>query len=649
MNTANNHVCLVPIGSLMDGKNHFYIPCYQRGYRWNKKQIEDLLSDLYSFKKQYNPKKTSEVGDFYCLQPVVVREINDQEIRNLVLSDKANDDNNKLWEVIDGQQRLTSLYILISYLLKQKGIDNEGFIRRYRAQLYTLFYEARPETKVVLESLTSCENCIFIDNIDAKHITNAFGFIDKWFEGKGLEISKRYVGGNGEAPEVMWDNLLSLITANTDSGSIKIIWYQLGYDDSIDPIEEFTRINNGKIPLTDTELIKALLLQKRNFEGNKIIQQVQMSMQWEQIENSLQRNDFWCFISNKGIWEEDRMGELLKLVYLKYNKADIMEIESGDIFRFFYNKLDGLNPDELQNQIEPMWSDIVDTFRILEDWFNSPEIYNCVGYLVQQSDITLDILLNKYLNLRVTTPNSTIKDFVEELENLIRNDLPRNWMINDENGECEITVKYPDRKNLRKVLLLLNVDILSQQLKEIRKKTADNDQFKDVNSFKFPFDLYSSQKWDIEHIDSATVNDLSNIEAQEAWVTNALKDINDPQMINKEEIKKGIERKEWKDLIGIIQRHQEEDLENKDFIGNLTLLDFETNREYKNALFCQKRSEIIRQVRTGKYILPCTLYVFMKFFDDGIVTESRTKWTKRDQDNYHNYIVNQLKRFSKNQ
>lgn len=99
-------------------------------------------------------------------------------------------------------------------------------------------------------------------------------------------------------------------------------------------------------------------------------------------------------------------------------------------------------------------------------------------------------------------------------------------------------------------------------------------------------------------------------------------------------------------LIGIIQQNEEEDSENKNFIGNLTLLDSDTNRGYKNALFCQKRSEIVNQVKSGRYILPCTLYVFMKFFDDGIVTESRTKWTRRDQENYHSYILNQLRRFS---
>ena len=110
-----------------------------------------------------------------------------------------------------------------------------------------------------------------------------------------------------------------------------MIWYQLSNDADIDPVQEFTRINNGKIPLTDTELIKALLLQKKNFEtGDNVLEQTKISLQWEQMENTLQRDDFWCFISNKGVDEEDRMGELLKLVFLKEHDIDAF----GDAYEY---------------------------------------------------------------------------------------------------------------------------------------------------------------------------------------------------------------------------------------------------------------------------------------------------------------------------
>lgn len=67
-----------------DIRGSFYIPSYQRGYRWSETEVVRLLDDIYQ-----NGKKN------YCLQPVVVRKKGDH------------------YELIDGQQRLTTLYLVI--------------------------------------------------------------------------------------------------------------------------------------------------------------------------------------------------------------------------------------------------------------------------------------------------------------------------------------------------------------------------------------------------------------------------------------------------------------------------------------------------------------------------------------------------------
>ena len=76
----------------------FNIPEYQRGYRWEKKQVEDLLNDIKDFidKRSANLVKENE---FYCLQPVVVYKTSDYN-----------------YDVIDGQQRLTTLYLILQAL-----------------------------------------------------------------------------------------------------------------------------------------------------------------------------------------------------------------------------------------------------------------------------------------------------------------------------------------------------------------------------------------------------------------------------------------------------------------------------------------------------------------------------------------------------
>lgn len=74
----------------------FTIEAYQRGYRWGKDEVEYLLEDINEIPD----------GQKYCLQPVVVKNVNDT------------------YELIDGQQRLTTLYLIILLSAKtQKSIE----------------------------------------------------------------------------------------------------------------------------------------------------------------------------------------------------------------------------------------------------------------------------------------------------------------------------------------------------------------------------------------------------------------------------------------------------------------------------------------------------------------------------------------------
>lgn len=116
----DNSIQQYAIGELLDGR-YFYIPAYQRGYRWTEKQVDDLLRDLLCFA---NDSKMDE--EFYCLQPIIVRPItNENKIKELFKSDSVEEQINKgVWEIIDGQQRLTSIFYYIStWFLKKAGMQ----------------------------------------------------------------------------------------------------------------------------------------------------------------------------------------------------------------------------------------------------------------------------------------------------------------------------------------------------------------------------------------------------------------------------------------------------------------------------------------------------------------------------------------------
>ncbi|MBE0515671.1 DUF262 domain-containing protein [Sulfurimonas sp.] len=89
----------------------FFIPSYQRGYRWTKQQVVELLEDIWEF---VNKDKSKD--EFYCLQPIVVKK------------------DNQKWDVIDGQQRLTTIYIILKILSDKIESDNKTFSLHYETR-----------------------------------------------------------------------------------------------------------------------------------------------------------------------------------------------------------------------------------------------------------------------------------------------------------------------------------------------------------------------------------------------------------------------------------------------------------------------------------------------------------------------------------
>ena len=70
-----------------------------------------------------------------------------------------------------------------------------------------------------------------------------------------------------------------------------------------DAIALFTRLNIGRIPLTNAELIKALFLCRYNHksQGRQLSKEKQqeIALQWDTIERELHDENFWYFLTNK--------------------------------------------------------------------------------------------------------------------------------------------------------------------------------------------------------------------------------------------------------------------------------------------------------------------------------------------------------------
>ena len=339
-------------------------------------------------------------------------------------------------------------------------MDEEG-----KAQFH-LAYETRKESTQFLENLST--SSLDDSDIDRSHISAAYRIIDEWIRMEGRDISDTYSRKN--TPNAVREVLFSLLNTPRGAaeavGSAQFIWYEIeeaGNDSRDVEISEFLKINTGKIELTDAELLKALFLQTRNFEnGEKEIKQLQIAMEWEQIENTLHQNDFWHFFYGNAD-RPNRIDALFELIYKAdhitvyndkirdYIKANNKELAvKNTMFRHYYSKFDGLNGDALQTAIKSEWRKIMDAFHTLEDWYEDTKTYNYVGFL-SHCNVDIAQMYIKFSLMEDTASKEDLEDFFIEL---IKKQLSG---IVVEDGQIQATYSK-NKDSIFRLLLFLNVD-----------------------------------------------------------------------------------------------------------------------------------------------------------------------------------------------
>lgn len=584
-------------------KYNFVIPSYQRGYRWEKREVEDLLNDIYDFSQNNNE-------GFYCLQPLVLKEISDNE-----------------YEVIDGQQRLTTIYLILKYL---KSIFDNNI------NMYSITYSTRTDSKKFLEEkltdkeLSKEEKQQCITHIDFEYIYNAYHTIKNWF--------------NSDEKKKTIKNIL--LPDETDKKSVQFIWYKPEPNHNANAIEIFTRINIGKIPLTNSELIKALLLQKANFKHSENFDealyehtQIEIASEWDYIENTLQDDRFWGFINNDMNKKYNRIDYIFEIVsdkLLEKDKQDkkiseenLKEIgEDGyKTFRYFYKKWK--DNEKKMSFMQDIWKEIRYCFYAMNKWYNDLTLYHYIGYIIYFSNRKVERFSNIY---NLYTDNMR-DQFIEKLEEIIKNEIINDIDISE--------INYEDKVKIRKILLLYNI-------KYMLKNQSSN--------AKFPFDLFKEKSWDIEHIDPRTTNNLIKKEDKKDWLNIVMEDYEENIDNNiKSDIKKYLDddNKNFEELYTMIVKHlfnnedyKDDEKINRDNLYNLTLLDSHTNRSYGNAFFKSKRKKIIEEDKNGNFIPICTKNIFLKYFNPNASTIY--KYIIDDAEAYEKDIYETLKDFLSN-
>lgn len=619
----DNTIKLFSISELLE--RNFYIPSYQRGYRWTKQQVEDLLNDIYAFAIR---KKAD--NEFYCLQPVVVK----PHKWDKTLSDGSTEIVDG-WELVDGQQRITTIRILLSYFIKTHLIG-KSFKERFNKDVFSIDYETRNDSEQFLKNIIENDNSC----IDFYHISQAYTTIDNWVNEK---VKKEKVMLDDVCDSIL-RTLVYNIKNQKSEGVVQVIWCQI--EDGKNPIDTFIRINLGKISLTNSELIKALFLQEGNFGADKNelakLRQLEIANEWDRIENTLQDDDFWWFL-NKG---ENKKASRIEFIFdiicavAQKQQPDIIESIGTDkyaTFRFFYQRFEGKNDFDF---IKKEWGIVTDYFNTFLEWYNNPVWYHYIGFLIYCGDNIVELFDLTHTN--TNTKDDITKELTDRLKARFRG---VKWAV-DENKLPFLDLSYAKAKQkqyIKELLLLLNIQYVIEQCES-----------KSI-IFKFPYKSFKEEDWDVEHIDSFTENPLSDKSTQIEWLTTAKRDLEDVEEFKKDlkladRIKSFIEDEKSKESFELIQGEiiriageETNDELLKNNIGNLTLLDAQTNRSYGNALFPTKRRIIIEKDMKGTFIPIWTKNLFLKYFD--LKAGSRTKWNESDIKNYRNIIADKLTEF----
>ncbi len=571
-------ICLKTVYSLRvdasDKPFRYHIAAYQRGYRWTPTQVTRLLSDIREFTKRENP----QPEEFYCLQPLVLR---------------SNDDG--AYEVVDGQQRLTTLLLILRHF-------NERLAVRYQQKLYRLEYETRPDLYGFLDC-PSPEKAA--SNIDFFHIDQAIKTISEWFEKRDSEV------------EAIKDAFLN---------KAKVIWFQLSSGENA--VAAFTRLNVGKIPLTNGELIRALFL-KRGKGGSPGPLQLRIALEWDALEKTLQGGDFWSFLIN----DTERRGSRIDFLFDLVARQDGIKPGTDEYatFNHFSQKLTSKEAD-----VEVEWLAVKRTFMLLEEWFADRRLYHLVGYLIWAGEDVNE--------LRALAAGATKQEFKKKLKAKTFEyafgatepaALTAEWIADELDG-----LDYgPGSRRIRRILLLFNLATL-----------LGNEQ----SNMRFQFESFKTAMWDIEHVRSVAPDRPGTPKGKVEWLERCqgyLESANEaPDLRTDIQAFINLPTKEATDatfdvVYEKVLRHFQEDGDDEadNGISNLVLLDYATNRSYGNAVFAVKRQRVLSLDRDGVFVPLCTRNVFLKCYNPQV--DHVMFWTQKDRDGYRQAMIETLHAF----
>lgn len=581
-----NTIKMKSVGELVRAAKDFpieryKISSYQRGYRWKaEEQVRALLDDLKDFFQQ--PK-----GEIYCLQPIVVA--------------KGQDEKGEFWEVIDGQQRLTTLFLLL-HVLGEK--------------VYDIDFEVRVNSGHLLTDIVAGKAVDTDKSPDAYFMSEAYNYIKDWV-GKQTQ-------GNDASKSLDVKKLLT---------QVQVIWYEVALTSATtaeqekEKIDIFNRLNIGKIPLDDAELLRALFLNHIVGEGthDDVLLKGIFATEWQEMEYFLQKDDVWGFLNPEDKAMRNRILLLFRLV------AQAKTSQGRATFCFFENELRELSHEERIAKVQDYWKETKRLFAFIRACYNDQHLYHLLGLCFALKLCKLNELV-ELSKMEKTKFRSVIKTKIKE---------------KFKNVKLEILNYNDNAADIKNVLLLFNVLTMDQQGSLFQQR--------------FPFHKYHQNVWSLEHIHAQKSEAVQgNIGEQLANMHKELEELDKAEI---PELQSHIE-----EILAQLKTLQKKESLNEEDIptfnqlmlnfealfsddassgmhemSNMALLTKDDNAALNNSCFAYKRIVLLQLERKGKFIPPCTHNVFLKVYSP--IGAPSYKWGKADREAYLKAMKEVVKEF----
>ena len=598
--------------SYLQGKT-YSIPAYQRGYKWDTKDIERLLKDIRDFAPN------EELDLFYCLQ-------------NITLVKKQDSFN-----VVDGQQRLTTLTVILSFLEEFELINEK------------LQYNVRKETenflrefifrKSDLEEIQTWEQLLEktqrmgkdYDYQDVFYLFNAYKTIQAWFE------------ANPQSIQEMKDKILN---------HLKVI---VNLPRNIEEQELFENLNGKRVPLDGADLIRALIITR---VAKKEVGELDDTTKQNVLINE-RRVKIGLMIDSINLWWTDYNKQTYYHQFTKEAKASSDSSVAFDSATYPINNLyklyslaygnGTLDMDFFEKQVSE--NGFLEKLQILqrtiENWYNDNELYHLILFTCMyagEGNKVDNIRALDFKELYTQWKGHHRKDFISLLKERISksevfDDLIKQEGQSDENNETTAFIESWFDNRLVNVCTLLDIIcILSSK-----------------NRTKLPARYFKAYKEDLEHIFPQTpIGDKIKDKVKQTQILKEYLEIinqslTDDEKINVADNDIDWDNSDWKEGI----KYKINDKIGKvipiNSRGNMCVLHESVNRGYGNDFFLEKRIDVMRKAQDGFFIRPHVYDAFNKIHlerqDEAINMTMMTRWDKIDILARRKYIIKRISNF----